>query len=749
MNKKNSQADCYDIHSKIISKGKILFALLVAMILTNLPVIHAAEILVGTPTNIGGIIIFKADVLPGQTYSNVFGLTGNNTDSNCYAEVNINEGTVSGAIYGNRAISGAEVSRSSLNTVNFINSTAGTVYGGYAYGGSNNATVHQNSVNITGGSVSMFVYGGNADGSTISVTGNRVNIKNALIEKAVYGGCAFNTSSWLSMLRNTVEIENSTVNGSIYGGYASGSNTAANNNTVTINGNSIINGSICGGYALSANSDSKNNTVIILNGTLKNRIYGGIGRNATGNTIVLKGGNLTKSELYGYSDGRKSHSGNTLEIWTPEITVKSAQNFERFMFVVPEDVLNTDTFMLKTLSPINLSGTTVGVAVENGTVVSIGDSIKLIDNVVDTATVESLVGKELKGGTLFLPCDFLLTVEDNALVATIKEAYSQNERPFGEPLGGVISKNIGLVVGQIASVDLLSEGNDLALNIAMSDAETAADMAQVGGESFSAFITTGGGKSDYYTGNHINMLSNNLVAGVSRKLSNFKTDDALLGLYFETGNSDYSTFNSTDEGSVFGEGSSQYCGGGLMFQMKMLENRALCLQTISRLGSLDNDWDSDDFSEKVVCNTNHVFMGSSFGVVYQGEIGNGFGYDVCGKVMWTHQNGTSADINGEKLEFNSIDQIKTRLGSTMAYSNEKIKAFLSVAWERQFNENATATINGVYPLETQAFVGNIGLLEFGTSFTLHDNWQFDLVATDYFGVRKGFKGSAFLSFDFQ
>lgn len=723
--------------------GKFLIVLMGAIILLNAPTVYASE-LIGTETIGVGSKIYKAVVSEGETYTNVFGIKGGYSESNHYGLVEINKGTVNSTVYGCRAISGENVIKSSFNIVNLTESNVGNVYGGYAYGGSNNASVHMNNVNIAGGNVLMYVYGGNADGSTIAVTGNKVNITSgATIGKTVYGGCAFNTDSWLSMLRNEVVIDSSTVKGSVYGGYASGSNTASNNNIVTIKEKSTINGSVYGGYALSSNSDAKNNIVKILGGTINNHIYGGVGRNATGNTIILEGGCLQNADLYGYSDGRKSHSANTLEVWTPE-KVKSAQNFERYVFVVSQDVLeDTGKFMLTTQTPVNLSGTNVCVAIKDGANVSAGKSVNLIYKVESSiADCESLQGKELKGGSSFQPCDFILSIDENgALIANITKVCTQLSVPNKE----IFTKETVLLGGQIAALALLGEGNDLALDMAISDAETAVDASQNKSKNITAFLTISGGKSHYYASTHINMLSDSLITGISTKISKDKAD-SLLGIYFEAGNSDYLSFSTTEEEPVFGEGISQYNGLGVMLQTSMLENRALYLQTIGRIGSIDNNWDSDSFSYKV--NTSHLYFGSSFGIGYKGNIANNFGYEAFGKFMWTQQNGCGTYIESNQLEFDDINLLKTRLGAKIDYSGEKLKAFLSLAWEKQLNERASATIKELYTLETSGLVGNIGLLELAASYKPKDNWQFDITATGYIGVRKGLKGSALVSLSF-
>ncbi|MCQ2603577.1 MAG: autotransporter outer membrane beta-barrel domain-containing protein [Spirochaetia bacterium] len=709
----------------------------------------------GTPESTSVGTVYTATVKPGETYNQVYGVHSGNTDSKCYGVVNIDQGTVTGTVYGNRAISVNELTKAACNRVNIVDSTVGTVCGGYAYGGSDQASVSQNIVNITGGSVTMYVYGGNADGSTLSVTGNEVTLDHVTVGKTVYGSCAFNTASWLDMRRNTVTINGGSVNGSVYGGYASGSAAVSNNNTVIIEGGAHIKGSVYGGYALSSNSDAKYNTVFIKDSTVNNHIYGGIGRNAVGNTVVLYGGgDLTQADLYGYSDGRKSHSANTLEVWGSNISIRSAQNFENYYFIVPDGMVNqSDKYMLKSATPVNLSGTNVGIAMQNGTALNIGDTINLIDKTEATPAWVSLVGRELKGGTLFTNYDFQLstTGDSHTLVATVaSEPYREGGIISGQkPAGQAIPETKALAEGQAASVALLGEGSELAAGQALADAKTAAGMAAAEGENLAAFATFGGGGSRYDTGSHVDMRSAGFLAGLAKEFSGHK-GDLLMGMFFETGHGDYSTHNHFEDGLIDGDGDAHYYGGGLMFQWNSSGEKGLYMQAMGRMGGMSNDWSSDDFSEKVDYDTYHCYWGTSVSVGYQGNVGKYIGYDVNGRFMWNHLEGDDADVKGEQLHFQDIDSVRTRIGLRMSYEGFRIvRPFIGGAWEREFDGEANAKVNGC-KIDAPDLKGNTGLLELGVSCKPGNNadWRLDLSAAGYMGVRRGLSGSAYFTCNF-
>lgn len=729
--------NCSERYSLLLILGAIIF------IGGLMPEVYASDILEGIPQTESGGTVYIATVESNQTpYSSVFGVKGNNTDYSSHGRVIIKNGVDIGTVYGNRAISGDNYVHASYNTVDITDSSIGTVYGGYAYGGNDNAGVQNNKVTITGGNITGYVYGGSADGATISVTGNEVVIKdNAQIGKTVYGGCAFNTESWLSMLRNNVVIENSTVNGSVYGGYASGSATASNNNSVTIGTDTFIKGSVYGGYALSSNSDAKNNIVIIDGGTVNSHIYGGIGRNASNNTIVIKGGNLTNADLYGYSDGRKSHSGNTLELWSADTEIKSAQNFENYFFLVPQDIVNqADRYMLKVNEPVNLTGANIGIAIQGNIELQNNATINLIDKVEGTPDLISLDGKTIRGkdGTSLIHYDFDLSLDNGKLTATVK-SVGRNLLLTSAPnelAGKAYAEAKSLSEGQVASVALLEKGSELAMSLALPDAEKAVHIASANGKTWATFLTLDYARTDYYTDSHIRMNNADFIAGIAREFSSLNTEN-LFGIYFETGHGNYSTFNSFEIGSVFGNGNSHYYGGGFMLQVEPSEKEGLYFQALGRIGGINNNWATDDLLGKEGSYaTQLLYYGAASGLGYQNKIWNSICYDVHGQFMWTHQNGDIVSVNDKTIEFQNINSLKTGMGLKIAYDGWKIvQPFIGITWEKEYNSDLK---------------GNSGVLELGMTCKPENktNWKLDLVASGYIGVRRELRGSVLFTLNF-
>ena len=131
-----------------------------------------------------------------------------------------------------------------------------------------------NTVNLSGGSIGGTVYGGRTLGTGDAVTGNMLNVTNAVtagqianFEKLSFAVNKDTVGKTLLTLKggfgktatdNTVDIFGGTVRGDVYGGHAT--NGAASNNTVNLYHGVTIGGVIHGG---AANTDSTNNTLAV------------------------------------------------------------------------------------------------------------------------------------------------------------------------------------------------------------------------------------------------------------------------------------------------------------------------------------------------------------------------------------------------------------------------------------------------------------------------------------------------------
>ena len=141
-------------------------------------------------------------------------------------------GTVTGQIYGGWAEDAMAVKNSTVTI------TGGAVTR-YVYGGqSKNGAVTGNTVKITGGTVKISVYGGYSNEG--AATGNTVTITSgSTVENSVYGG--YSLSDYDEASDNTVTITGGTVSGDVYGGQ-SNVGTVSDNTLVVGGGSSTVGG---------------------------------------------------------------------------------------------------------------------------------------------------------------------------------------------------------------------------------------------------------------------------------------------------------------------------------------------------------------------------------------------------------------------------------------------------------------------------------------------------------------------------
>ena len=236
------------------------------------------------------------------------------------------------------------------NSVTLKNGRASTVYGGYtrgkgAVGGS--ADGEGNAVTLENGTAGD-VYGGaidNAD-STAAVTGNKVTIQNGTYNR-LYGG---HTKGKGAAQNNEVMIAGGTSSDDVHGGYTYDGG-AATGNKVTLTGG-VVNGLVYGGYTNNG-GDATGNTVTLTGGKVTDKVYAGYadgGGATTNNTVNLgngtglaAGADLSGTSIYG---GNQSNvTGNTLNVKGKNMTVKTAGKFENYTFYLGNDVKDGDTLL--------------------------------------------------------------------------------------------------------------------------------------------------------------------------------------------------------------------------------------------------------------------------------------------------------------------------------------------------------------------------------------------------------------------
>lgn len=274
---------------------------------------------------------------------------GRSYTNNSGNSVLVTGGSVQYTLSGSQADNGSATD----NTVEIRDGTFGVVYGAQGKG------VENNSVTMSGGTVSQMISGGYNNQPEGSAVNNKVVMTGGAVISsgdtesvvpvvsggwAIYGTADQNSveiskavsiagsvaGGWSylgDVTNNVVKISSGSVGGIVAGGYTIGK--GAEGNTVELSGTADVSGNIYGGYALHqmdnpltgevAAGDASQNTVKISDVTVKGEVYGGYtaegttSNDATGNAVTIESGTIEKTVYGGYTaDGTASKNTVTI-----------------------------------------------------------------------------------------------------------------------------------------------------------------------------------------------------------------------------------------------------------------------------------------------------------------------------------------------------------------------------------------------------------------------------------------------------
>ena len=274
---------------------------------------------------------------------------GRSYTNNSGNSVLVTGGSVQYTLSGSQADNGSAAD----NTVEIRDGTFGVVYGAQGKG------VENNSVTMSGGTVSQMISGGYNNQPEGSAVNNKVVMTGGAVTSsgdtesvvpvvsggwAIYGTADQNSveiskavsiagsvaGGWSylgDVTNNVVKISSGSVGGIVAGGYTIGK--GAEGNTVELSGTADVSGNIYGGYALhqmdnpltgeAAAGDASQNTVKISDVTVKGEVYGGYtaegttSNDATGNAVTIESGTIEKTVYGGYTaDGTASKNTVTI-----------------------------------------------------------------------------------------------------------------------------------------------------------------------------------------------------------------------------------------------------------------------------------------------------------------------------------------------------------------------------------------------------------------------------------------------------
>lgn len=702
-------------------------------------------------------------------------------------------------------------------------------YGGRGYNASSgDTTAVNNKANISGGTVSQSVYGGHAYGGNATAENNEVNISGEATvgSDGNYGGISGGRAEGSNQGTGTANSNKVTISdgakigvnnpeNNIFGGYAyaNGNGATAEKNTVNITGGTFSNTFVYGGWVSAANNTATatGNIVNIYGGSFTNSstVYGAKVGGSTGivkdNVINLWNSNMNLANLYlhGYDAAQAdtvTHSGNTLNVYGKNITVKWVEKFDNVNFFLPADTASGDT-MLTVKGTANLTGTTLGAAAQVGLNLEIGDTVNLLTttgalntdselNIAASVTAPASISTDNK-------YTFAITKSgDKNIIATVtdkkvsnsdnnSDTGSGNSNSGGNSASGgngtsggsstsggnsnsgsngnsggnntsgssntLPERTKSLAETMAGSISLLNGGMDMTVGQSFDNAAAAVEAEQSRGaegqivpttvNGFVPFATIGGSNMRAKSGSYVDTKGWGIDVGFARELKN-RQGKLLFGPLVGYGRGNYDSY--LDNG-VHGSGKTSFWSLGLI--AKQVNHDGLYYEGSIRGGRVKSDYYSDNFFNGMPgmdarYDTSSNFFAAHLGIGKIFDLSHANKLDTYLKYYYTHQGGDRVAISSnigptQTFDFDSVSSSRLRLGMRFIHAlNERQDIYTGLAYQYEFDGDARATYNG-QSTPSPSIKGSSGMLELGFRTKVSSNMDIDLNVNGWTGKQRG------------
>ncbi|UXM94960.1 autotransporter outer membrane beta-barrel domain-containing protein [Bartonella sp. HY329] len=588
------------------------------------------------------------------------------------------------------------------------------------------------------------------------------------------------------------------------GGYGNGGNGGdVTGNKINISGKSLIWGNVYGGYSMGGAA-----------GQIED---GGIGGATINNIVTLEGtdikignrdenNNLTSyGAIYGgYSlngDGSvnsafdKVAAGNTLNLNGYRGTLSGIYNFENYNWLLPSNVFNGDTMVTiaENGTPVDLTNTKHSIAMYNdGSRLNVGDRVNLIDKTQGSWTASGLYTIQ-QGSFIIYEASLAQQADDNhALVLTINDKADSASGNSGgsssnannNAWGGTTStgqsaarlnpQSKSYAEGRAAALAFANQGNDLigsSINIIRTQAFAQGSETK---NAFVPFILMNGSSQRYETGSHVDMKGFNMALGLALGFDFNCGHKGTVGAFFEYGRGTYDTYNNfTNYTSVYGDGNTNYKGGGIFGRIDFVgtglnkvnniaadQADGLYAEVSLRAGRATNKFDvGQTFGGLSFLNDNYSGSYESNSTYYGGHLAGGYVFnfdekqslDVYGRYLWTHMDSDTVTIGYERLHFDSSTSSRLQIGGRYGYNyNDQLKPYIGATYEHEFEGDISAKAYE-FNLEKPSLKGDSGIFEAGFNvqpLSTNKSLSIDVNGQGYVGERQGGGGGVKVKYQF-
>jgi hypothetical protein len=585
----------------------------------------------------------------------------------------------------------------------------------------------------TGANDNVAIYGGynsatngNATGNTVTISGNST-FGNG--NTSIYGG----QSDYGAANDNTVEISGGTINGYIYGGMGS---TEASGNTVTISGDAIINALdsayIYGGTGAPI---AKNNTINILTQISVKGLYGGIDSGAgDGNTLNIAAKNVVVgSDGIGGFQNMNFYLPSDIANNDTMLTVNGSQKTD--VKGVTFGVAALSGVKLEKGNTVNLitnpSGLNTDDTLKTTDSATLAKAKFLSANSLTTDDAYELSISKKDANTI-------IATVDNVTEQKADEGESgQKAVSIPDVLKSPVETRAGVVTMINAGADLLiSQGMSNAADAAAAE-RTEGDAAaapRAGG--FAPFAAVSFGKLRAESGSHVDNKGIGMNLGFAREIEN-KNGKLLVGPVIEYGHGSYDSYQDSGikadgKSRYWGIGviAKQTNDNGFYYEGSLRAGRTKSDYNSDLRPGLHVNYDSSATYWALHLGAGKlVDIGHSNTLDYYGK----YFYSHTGSDS-AFLNGANETAN-----FDAVNSHRIRLGARLTHAlNEKNKIYGGLAWQYEFKGDARATYSVSGEAPSPSVKGSSGMIELGWQVKPGKSpMTIDLGVTGWVGKQRG------------
>ncbi|CDL86690.1 hypothetical protein XCR1_4350004 [Xenorhabdus cabanillasii JM26] len=259
------------------------------------------------------------------------------------------------------------------------------------------------------------------------------------------------------------------------------------------------------------------------------------------------------------------------------------------------------------------------------------------------------------------------------------------------------------------------------------------------------------GKNRFNVGKKLNLIATNLLVGNAIYSEKIKSS---LGVFFETGNASYTSYNQSRLPLIKGKGNVNYRGAGVLIQKKSLDN--LTITGSLRGGKLNYDFKSHDFgvNKNIMSqyNSDSSYLGTHIGIDKKIKVSDVKKLTVHGDYQYTYINHDTAEIKTvlghEKIKFDKINSHQMKIGTILHNKiMDNVTLNTGVGYQYEFNGKSKGTIEGM-EIRSLSSKGGSGFASVGIGFGEQSNLSGEFKFTGYIGEKQGINGLLNIKYQF-